>query len=131
MAGGLVLIAVGLAIVYACVAEVTGWLRSRHRRRRVIAVIVGLHEPAAVNPGSWGRSPVFRFTTEEGQVIDAVSSAWTFPEPKVGRHIPVTYDPTDPQRSAERIGVQAFKLVLSPLLMAGGMALAIFGLTFF
>jgi hypothetical protein len=130
VAGGLVLIAVGLAVVYGGMAELAGWWRSRHRRRRVTAVIVGLHEPAAVNPGSRARSPVFRFTTEEGQVIDAVSSAWTFPEPKVGRHIPVTYDPADPQRSAERVGVQAFKLVLSPLLMAGGLALAIFGLTF-
>ena len=130
MARGLVLIAVGLAVVYGGMAELAGWWRSRHRRRRVTAVIVGLHEPGAVNPGSRARSPLFRFTTEEGQVIDAVSSAWTFPEPKVGRHIPVTYDPADPQRSAERVGVRAFKLVLSPLLMAGSLALAIFGLTF-
>jgi len=130
MVGGLVLIAVGLGIVYGGMAELVGWWRSRHRRRRVTAVIVGLHEPAAVSPGSLARSPVFRFTIEEGQVIEAVSSAWTFPTPKVGRHIPVTYDPVDPQRNAERVGVQAFKLVLSPLLMAGGIALAIFGLTF-
>jgi uncharacterized protein DUF3592 len=130
VAGGLVLIAIGLAIVYGGMAELVGWWRSRHRRRRVTAVIIGLHEPVAVNPGSRGRSPVFRFTTEGGQVIDAVSSAWTFPEPKVGRHIPVTYDPADPQRSAERVGVRAFKLVLSPLLIAGGLALAVFGLTF-
>jgi Protein of unknown function (DUF3592) len=130
VAGGLVLIAIGLATVYGGVAELVGWWRSRHRRRRVTAVIIGLHEPVAVNPGSRGRFPVFRFTTDGGQVIDAVSSAWTFPEPKVGRHIPVTYDPADPQRSAERVGVRALKLVLSPLLIAGGLALAVFGLTF-
>ena len=74
MAGGLILIAVGLTIVYGGMAELVDWLRSRHRRRRVSAVIVGLHEPVAVNPGSRGRSPVFRFTTEEGQVIDALQA---------------------------------------------------------
>jgi hypothetical protein len=63
-------------------------------------------------------------------VVDAISLAWTFPEPKVGARIPVTYDPVGPQRSAERVGVRAFKLILSPVLVAFGLGLAIFGLTF-
>jgi hypothetical protein len=95
----------------------------------VIAEIVGRHEPGWVNPGHRGRSAVFRFTTADGRVVDAVSSASTFPEPKVGRRIPVTYDPADPRRSAERVGVLAVKLVLSPLLIVGGRVLAGFGVT--
>jgi Protein of unknown function (DUF3592) len=130
-AGGIVMIAIGLCAVYAGVVEIVWWLRSRRRRIRVTAVIVGGHEPAWQNPGYHGRSAVFRFTTRDGQVIDAVSAASTFPEPKAGRHVPVTYDPTDPQRSAERVGVYVFKLVLMvPLLIAGGLTLAGFGVTF-
>jgi hypothetical protein len=63
-------------------------------------------------------------------VVEAISSAWTFLKPKVGTRIPVTYDLVDPQRSAERVGVQIFKLILSPLVIAFGVGLAIFGLTF-
>jgi Protein of unknown function (DUF3592) len=127
--GGLVVIACGLAFAYGGLAELVGWLRRRARLRRTTAVIVGLHEPIWGNPGSRGRSPVFRFTTQDGRVIDAVSSASTFPEPKVGRRIPIAYDPADPQRTAERIGVRTFKLFLSPVLIAGGLAFAFFGVT--
>jgi Protein of unknown function (DUF3592) len=130
MLKALPVVLVGLAIAYGGVAELMNWLRSRHRLRRVTAVIVDLHDPIAVNPGSRGRSPVFRLTTDDGKMIDAVSSAWTFPEPKVGTPIPVTYDPLDPQRSAERVGVRKFKLIFSPLLIAFGLGFAIFGLTF-
>lgn len=128
--GGLVVVTIGLALAYGGVAELVGWVRSYRRRVRVTAEIVGRHEPGWLNPSYRGRSPVFRFTTQDGQVVDAVSSASTFPEPKVGRRVPVTYDPTDPQRSAERVGVLTFKVVvLSPLLIAGGAVLAGFGLT--
>jgi hypothetical protein len=73
---------------------------------------------------------VFRFTTAGGHVIDAISSAWTFPEPKRGARIPVTYDPADPQGSAEWAGVRMFKLTLAPLLIAFGLGFAVLGLTF-
>lgn len=128
--GGIVMVVLGLVAVYGGLVELVGWVRSRRRRIRVTAVIVGGHEPAWMNPGHRGRSAVFRFTTADGQVIDAVSSASTFPEPKAGRRIPVTYDPADPRRSAERVGVLWFKVVLSPLLIAGGLVLAGFGVTF-
>jgi hypothetical protein len=131
MTKALPIILVGLAIAYGGVKELVDWLRRGSRLRRVTAVIVDLYEPIAVKPGHRGRSPVFRFTTDEGQVIDAISSAWSFPEPKVGTRIPVSYDPADPQRSAERVGVRTFKLIfLSPLLIAFGVGFAIFGLTF-
>jgi hypothetical protein len=63
-------------------------------------------------------------------VIDAVSSAWTFPVPKIGRRIPVTYDPVHPQGSAEWVWVRIAKLILSPPLIAFGLGFAAFGLTF-
>jgi uncharacterized protein DUF3592 len=127
---GIAVVAVALVITYGGVAELVSWARSHRRRLRVTAVIVGHHEPVAVNPGSRGRSPVLRFTTRDGQVVDAVSSAYTFPEPKLGKRVPVTYDPADPRRSAERVGVLTFKVVvLSPLLVAGGLTLAGFGVT--
>jgi hypothetical protein len=130
MAKALLLILVGLVIAYGGVAELMIWLRSRSRLRRMTAVIVGLPESIAVHPGGRGWSPVFRFTTEAGQVVEVISLAWTFLKPKVGTCIPVTYDLVDPQRSAERVGVQIFKLILSPLVIAFGVGLAIFGLTF-
>jgi hypothetical protein len=130
MLKALPVVLVGIAIAYGGVAELMIWLRSRHRLRRVTAMIVDLHTPAAVGPGHLGRSPVFRFMTDDGQVIDAVSSAWAFPVPKIGRRIPVTYDPVDPQGSAEWVGIQIFKLILSPLLIAFGLGFAVFGLTF-
>jgi hypothetical protein len=66
MAKALPLILVGLAIAYGGVAELMIWLRNRSRLRRETAVIVDLHTPIAVKPGHRGRSPAFRFTTEEG-----------------------------------------------------------------
>jgi hypothetical protein len=55
---------------------------------------------------------------------------WTWPVPRIGRRIPVAYDPHDPQGTAERAGVRAVKALLSPLLIAFGLGLGIFGLTF-
>lgn len=130
MAKALPLILVGLLIAFGGAKELVDWLRHRSRVRRATAVIVGLHNPAMVNPGHRGRAAVFRFTTEDGRVVDAVSSATTFPEPKVGARVPVTYDPADPERTAEREGVRNFKVIFSPLLIAFGLGLGIFGLTF-
>jgi hypothetical protein len=124
------LILAGLGIAYGGVAKLLIRRRSRARLRHVTAEIVDLHEPIAVHPGHRGRSPVFRFTTEEGHVIDAISAAWIFPEPGVGTRIPGSYDPLDPQRSAERVGVRVFKLILAPLLIALGLGFVLFGLTF-
>lgn len=131
MLEALPVILVGLAIAYGGVAELMIWLRSRDRLRRVTAVIVDLRTPTAVGPGHLGRSPVFRLSTEDGRVIDAVSSAWTFPAPRIGRRIGVTCDPLDPQGTAEWAGVRIFKLILSPLLILFGLGLGIFGLTMF
>lgn len=127
----LALIGVGLVVCYGGAAELAGWLRTRRRRRRVTGVIVGHTDPGtAVGPGTVSRAAVLEFTTEDGRVVRAVSSAWSFPGPKVGTRVQVAYDPADPQRSAERAGVMSLKVVLSPLLIALGLGLAIYGLTF-
>jgi hypothetical protein len=130
MAKALPLIVVGLVIAYGGVAELVDWFRSRARLRRVTAEIVGLHEPVATSPSNKARSAVFRFTTDDGEVVEAISTAWSWPVPRIGQRIPVTYDPADPQRSAEKAGVRVFKLLLSPLLIAFGLGLGILGLTF-
>lgn len=125
-----ILVLVGLVIVYGGAAELVGWLRSAARLRRTTAVIVGLHHPTAAGPGNLARAPVFRFTTEDGRTVDAVSSAWTYPVPKVGRRIAVTYDPHDPQGSAERAGVRTRKAALSPLVIAFGLGFVVFGILY-
>jgi hypothetical protein len=97
----------------------------------VTGVIVGHADPGtALDPGTVGRSAIVEFTTEDGTVVRSTSSAWSFPGPKVGTRVPVTYDPARPHDSAERSGVLSLKVVLSPLLVALGLGLAIYGLTF-
>ena len=130
LAKALPLFLVGAVIVYAGTAELVGWVRSRARLRRVTAEIVGLHEPIATSPSNRARSAVFRFTTERGEVVEAISSAWTWPVPRIGRRITVTYDPHDPQGTADQVGVRAVKALLSPLLIVLGLGLGVIGLTY-
>jgi Protein of unknown function (DUF3592) len=127
----LTLIGIGLIIVYGGTVELVGWFRARRRLRWVTGVIVGHTDPGtAVDPGTVSRSAVFEFTTDDGAVVRATSSAWSFPGPKVGKRIRVSYDPAKPHSSSEPAGVLSLKVVLSPLLMALGFGLAIYGLTF-
>jgi hypothetical protein len=126
----LALLAVGLVIAYAGTAELAGWRRTRSHRRRTDAEVVGLVEPAATSPGSLSRSPVFRFQTADGRVVEAVSASWGYPPPKLGTRLRISYDPADPERTADRVGVLQLKVVLAPVLVVLGLGLAIFGLTF-
>lgn len=120
---------VGLVVAYGGVVELIGWLRGRSRRRRTLAVVVGAVEPGATAPGTRARSPVFRFQTDDGRVVDAVSSAWTPLPPKAGKRIPVVYDPAEPQATAERVGVLRVKLALTPFVIGLGLGLVGFGCT--
>lgn len=124
-------IVVGLVIVYGGAAELVGHVRSRRRRRRTTAVVVGLVDVvrglSAANTAN--RSAVLRFTTRDGREVEAVSSMWSAPGPRVGSRLPVTYDPADPAGTAERAGVQRVKVLLAPLLIAGGAVLAVYGTT--
>ncbi|WP_433323390.1 DUF3592 domain-containing protein [Spirillospora sp. CA-294931] len=124
----LVVAAVGLAIVWGGLNELLAWARMRRRMRRTIGVIVGSRTPGAVDPGIVGRSGVFQFTTERGEVVQATSSAYAGRGPKVGKRVPILYDPENPRRSAERAGVLKFKVYLSPVLMLAGLAVIAFGL---
>lgn len=123
-------IGVGLALVYGGAAEMLGWLRGRARLRRVTGVVVGHVSPGAAGPANPSRSARIQFTADDGRVVEVVSSAWSYPGPSVGEHVPVLYDPADPEGSADRAGTRVLKAVLfSPLLIAAGAGLAIFGLT--
>lgn len=75
------------------------------------------------------RAACFRFTTAEGQLIDAVSARSSFPGPRPGKQVSVLYDSADPQNSAEIAGVMTLKVLLSPTLIVGGAILAGFSLT--
>lgn len=112
--------AVGSVFVYGGVAEVVRWILARRRLVRTTATIVGSHQPGGVDPGSRGYAAVFEFTTQDGHVVRTSSSVYTFPGPKVGRRVVVTYDPTDPLYTTERPGARAVKLVLAPLVAGVG-----------
>jgi uncharacterized protein DUF3592 len=126
MVGGIVVIVIGLVVVGGAGSELLGWARSRRRLVRTGAVVVGHVDPgAAVSPGTAARSAEFEFSTESGERIRAVSSAWSYPGPRIGRRISIRYDPRNPRRSAERSGVIVIKLVLMlPLLAFGGWLIA-------
>ena len=127
----LALIGVGLVIVYGGAVELVGWFRARQRLRQVTGVVVAhIDSPTGGGPGMVSRAVVFEFTTEDGEVVRATSSASSFPAAKIGTRIPVVYDPRRPQGSAERAGVRSLKVVLSPLLVALGLGLTLYGLTF-
>jgi hypothetical protein len=127
--GGAATIVVGLVIVYGGAAELVGHLRSRLRRQRTTAIVVGLVDVgrglSAANTAN--RSAVLRFTTRDGRQVEATSSMWSAPGPRVGSRLRVTYDPADPAGTAERAGVQRLKVLLAPLLIAGGAGLAAYG----
>jgi hypothetical protein len=93
-------------------------------------VIVG---PRRERPwsGSHRYSSQFRFTTNDGRSIESASSAWSTAAPRIGKPVTVVYDPADPQRRAETLGVYRVKFfIVTPILVLGGMTLAVSGLVF-
>jgi hypothetical protein len=122
------LIAFGAVFLYASAAELRTFVRLRRRGVRTTGVVVGHADRGG--PGTMQRSGVFEFVTETGQVVRSSSSASTPRGPKVGKRIPVVYDPAAPHRTAERPGVIAVKAALLPLIAAVGAALVVYGLTF-
>ncbi|MFI8327991.1 DUF3592 domain-containing protein [Streptomyces filamentosus] len=112
------LILLGGALIWGSAAEVSGYLRSHSRLVRTTGVVIGIDEEET-RPGVRRRSALFRFTTDDGETIETVSSAQTWPGPKVGAPIPITYDPERPW-DAERTGVLVFKLCLMPFTFALG-----------
>jgi hypothetical protein len=129
VAQGLLAVGVGGALVYGGAAEIVSHVRARQRFERTVAVVVGLVDAGygARSARSRSRAAVLRFMTRHGQVVDSVSSLSSFPGPRVGKRFRVVYDPERPE-GAERVGVRRLKLALSPLLIAGGLALVALGL---
>lgn len=124
-------IALGLGLVslWATRTEIVTLLRLRRRGVRTTAVVVGHAAAGAASPGTMQRAGVFEFTTETGEVVRATSSASTPRGPKVGRRIPVVYDPADPQGTAERPGVVGLKVAMVPFMLAVGVFLIYLGVT--
>jgi hypothetical protein len=123
------LIAIGLVMIYGGGAEFLGWLRARSRLRRVPGVIIATEEVLGRGPAVRNRSGRFRFTTDQGRVIDKLSSFYSFPGPKVGKPVTVSYDPARPEKSAEIAWVSKLMVTTSSLIMAGGVACCAYGAT--
>lgn len=121
-------IAVGLAMIWGGAAELFGWWRARRRTVRTEGVIVGRTEVLGQGPGGHNRAARFQFT-HDGQIFESTSQKYSYPGPKPGTHVTVSYDPADPKATAEVAGVRTFKLAMSPLLIAGGATLAIYSAT--
>lgn len=122
MVGTIIGVVFSLIVVYGGAFELFRWLRARRRLRRVPGVIIGTVNDSPA-PATRRRAGRFRFTTEDGRVITSVSSASTPRGPRVGKQVTIEYDPARPY-DADIAGVKTLKLVLSPVLIIGGLALA-------
>ncbi|HEY8481545.1 MAG TPA: DUF3592 domain-containing protein [Spirillospora sp.] len=123
----IVLIVLGLLMLWGCGSELVTLLRLRRRGIRTTGVVVGHSTPGMASPGSMQRAGVFEFRTQSGELVRKTSAASTPRGPKVGKQIPVIYDPADPWGTAERPGVVAIKTVLLPLMMVLGVFLICLG----
>ncbi|MEU2548512.1 DUF3592 domain-containing protein [Streptomyces roseolus] len=115
----------GAYAAWAVLSEAVAHLRRRSRLIDTTALVVERADTSP-RPGTVRRSAVFRVTTEDGRTFDVVSSAATFPGPRVGSRIPVRYDPEKPWK-AERTGVIAFKLWMALPIAAFGVFLVVEG----
>jgi hypothetical protein len=132
MAGGLVVIAIGLLVAFAGLRELAGHLRARRRLERTGGVVVGHVDTVAGFAGGTStsmRSARLRFTTKAGEVVESVGSARSSRSPPVGTGVAVVYDPADPAGTGDAARTAAVKILLSPLLILGGFAFAVFGVT--
>jgi hypothetical protein len=88
MIGHVIGILLGLLILFDGVVTLVKRARLRAWLRTAPGVFVGREDVIGSRPAVQSRSGRFRFTTEEGRVIEATSSFYSFPGPKPGR--PVT-----------------------------------------
>lgn len=131
MINAMIGVLVGIVLIVGGGRELLDWWSGRLRRQRVRGVFVGRQNVGGQRPSVVSRAGRFRFTTREGHIVEAVSSLSTFPGPKPGKPVTISYDPVDPPGSAEVIGVLRFKVALSPLLILGGVVLATYSVTLF
>ena len=105
------------------------WRRRRHYRRAP-GIIVGLRDAGGEmgnRPSTASRAAIFRFTMEDGRVIETESNVTSFPGPKPGSRVTVLYDPRRPY-DAETTGRFAIVMALMPLLIAFGVFLVVLSL---
>lgn len=88
MIGHVVGIVIGLFVLFEGVVTLVKRSRLQPRLRKAPGVFVGREDVIGSRPAVQSHSGRFRFTTEEGRVIEAASSFYSFPGPKPGR--PVT-----------------------------------------
>lgn len=124
--GAVLALLMGLAMIRAGGLILVEWFRSRSRVRRAAGIIIDRRE-GPTEPGIRSQEGIFRFTTEDGRVITKDSSFYSYPGPRIGKQVTVVYDPVHPEKSAEIAWVRRLWLILSPLLVAGGVALCVTG----
>lgn len=104
--------------------------RARRRYVRVPGVIVGRRDARGelgMGPATHSRAAIFRFTTVEGQEIEAESDVQSFPGPKPGKRVTVIYDPRDPY-DAETTGRFAISTLALPVVMVVGVIVVVLSL---
>ncbi|GGV21457.1 hypothetical protein GCM10010182_49640 [Actinomadura cremea] len=100
------------------------WPRLYRNGRRTAATVVG-HRTDRSDSGDPMYAPVFRFTTEDGQAVEAASSVFTSRKVRVGQEIQIVYASDDAERTAERVGDHRWKLAMGLLFLVLGTGLLI------
>lgn len=112
-----IFLAVGLACLVGAAAAHVRRLDFERSAVRVEARVISLLPRRSDHGSSPVYAPVFRFTTNDGQVVRVSSSSASSPPAyEVGQTVPLLYDPEHPQR-AEEITFSA--RYLAPLLLLG------------
>lgn len=125
-------IAFGGFIIYHAGYEILSWLKQRSRLARVPGVIIGKRDTRGelgMGPATYSRAAIFRFTTRDGQVIEAESRLSSFPGPKPGKKVTVVYDPNHPDE-ADTTGRKAVYLIIGMIIFLVGVALVVISLVY-
>jgi hypothetical protein len=112
-----IFLAVGLACLAGAGAAHLHRLEFEEHAVRVEARVIGLVQRRSNHGSSPVYAPVFRFTTNDGQVVRVTSSSASSPPAyEVGQTVPLLYDPGRPQRAEE---ITFSSRYLAPLLLLG------------
>jgi hypothetical protein len=113
----MIFLAVGLACLAGAAAAHLQRLDFERHAVRVEARVISLLQRRSTQGSSPVWAPVFRFTTNDGQVVRvSSSSAANPPAYEVGQTVALLYDPEHPQRAEE---ITFSSRYLAPLLLLG------------
>jgi hypothetical protein len=113
----MIFLAVGLACLAGAAAAHLQRLDFERHAVRVEARVISLVQRRSTQGSSAVYAPVFRFTTNDGQVVRvSSSSAANPPAYEVGQTVALLYDPEHPQRAEE---ITFSSRYLAPLLLLG------------